>query len=64
MDLKDEAIYFSSLRRVNAGAVGLHRFVVRQDVALGLLIQHIDIVVCQVDNSYPVAGRINYHRGG
>ncbi|EIV2267284.1 TPA: hypothetical protein MAF88_003207 [Klebsiella pneumoniae] len=45
-------------------AVGLHCFVVRQNVALGLLIQHVNIVVGQVDNANPVAGRINDYRGG
>ncbi len=36
----------------------------RQDVALRLLIQHIDIVVCQIDNSRPQTACINHHRGG
>ncbi|HAJ8976055.1 TPA: hypothetical protein HOW11_004003 [Escherichia coli] len=48
----------------NALAVGLHCFVVRQNVALGLLIQHFDIVVGQVDNPHPAAGRINDYWGG
>lgn len=45
-------------------AVSLHCFVVRQNVALGLLIQHVDIVVSQVDDPHPIAGRINDYRGG
>ncbi len=36
----------------------------RQDVALRLLIQHIDVVVCQVQWPDPVTSRINDHRGG
>lgn len=36
----------------------------RQNVALGLLIQHVDIVVGQVDDPHPAAGRINDYRGG
>ena len=44
--------------------VRLHRLVVRQNVALGLLIQHIDIVVSQVDDPHPAAGRINDYWGG
>ncbi len=53
-----------SLSGVKVRAVSLHRFVVRQNVALGLLIQHIDIVVSQVDDPHPTAGRINDYRGG
>lgn len=45
-------------------AVRQHCFVVRQDVALGLHIQHVDIVVGQVDDPHPAAGRINDYRGG
>ncbi|MGQ9078339.1 hypothetical protein [Klebsiella pneumoniae] len=45
-------------------AVSLHCFIVRQDVTLGLLIQHVDIVVGQVDDPHPTAGRINDYRGG
>lgn len=52
------------MSRGNALAVGLHCFVVRQNVALGLLIQHVDIVVGQVDDPHPAAGRINDYRGG
>lgn len=52
------------MSRGNALAVGLHCFVVRQNVALGLLIQHVDIVVSQVDDAHPAAGRINDYRGG
>lgn len=48
----------------NARTVGLHRFVVRQNVTLGLLIQHIDIVVSKIDDPHPAAGRINDYRGG
>lgn len=48
----------------NLAAVSLHRYVVRQNVALGLLIQHIDIVVSQVDDPHPAARGINHHRGG
>lgn len=42
----------------------MHRYVVRQNVALGLLIQHVDIVVSKVDDPHPAAGRINDYRGG
>ena len=52
------------MSRGNATAVGLHCFVVRQNVALGLHIQHVDIVVGQVDDPHPVARRINDYRGG
>ncbi|HGZ0312965.1 TPA: hypothetical protein ACOJ3H_004752 [Klebsiella pneumoniae] len=45
-------------------AVDYYCFVVRQNVALGLLIQHVDIVVGQVDDPHPTAGRINDYRGG
>lgn len=48
----------------NVRAIGLHCFVVRQNVALGLLIQHVDIVVSQVDDPHPAAGRVNDYRGG
>ncbi|EIX9308323.1 TPA: hypothetical protein MM062_004651 [Klebsiella pneumoniae] len=44
--------------------IGLHCFVVRQNVALGLLIQHVDIVVSQVNDPHPTAGRINDYWGG
>ena len=53
-----------SLSGGNVRAIGLHCFVVRQDVTLGLLIQHIDIVVSQVDDPHPAAGRVNDYRGG
>lgn len=53
-----------SLGGGNVWAIGLHCFVVRQDVTLGLLIQHIDIMVGQVDDPHPAAGRINDYRGG
>lgn len=43
-------------------AVGQQRLVVRQDVALGLLIQHIDIMVGQVDDPHPAAGGIDDFR--
>ena len=52
------------MSRGNATAVGLHCFVVRQNVALGLLIQHINIVVGKVNDPHPAAGRINDYRGG
>ena len=45
-------------------AVRLPRFVMRQDVALGLLVQNVYIVVCQIDNPSPKTARINHHRGG
>lgn len=48
----------------NARTVGLHCFVVRQDVTLGLHIQRVDIVVGKVDDPHPAAGRINDYRGG
>ncbi len=53
-----------SLIGVKVRAVSLHCFVVRQNVALGLRIQHIDIVVSKVDDPYPAARGINHHRGG
>lgn len=48
-------------------AVRLPRFVMRQDVALRLLIQHVDIVVCQVDKTtgslyQPPPRRVNFSR--
>ena len=52
------------MSRGNATAVGLHCFVVRQNVALGLHIQHVDIVVSKVDDAHPAAGRINDYLGG
>ncbi len=45
-------------------AVRLPRFVMRQDVALRLHVQRVNIVVGQVDDPHPVAGRINDYRGG
>lgn len=42
----------------------MHRYVVRQNVALRLSIQHVDIVVGQVDDPHPAARGINHHRGG
>lgn len=45
-------------------AVGLHCFVVRQNVALGLTVHYVDIVVGQVDNPHPAARGINDYRGG
>lgn len=41
-------------------AVSLPRFVMRQDVALRLLIQYIPVVVRSVDGFNPVARRIDY----
>ena len=34
----------------------------RQDVALRLLVQHIDVVISEVDDVYPVTGRVRYFR--
>ncbi len=48
----------------NLLAVRLPRFVVRQNVALRLSVQHVDIVVGQVDDPHPAARGINHHRGG
>lgn len=45
-------------------AVRLPRFVMCQNVALRLLIQHVDIVVGQIDNPGPQTSGINHHRGG
>lgn len=45
-------------------AVSLPRFVMHQDVSLGLLIQDVNIVVCHVDNPGPQAARINHLRDG
>ncbi len=42
-------------------AVRLPRFVMRQDVALCLPIQNVDVVISQVDWFYPVTGGFNYH---
>lgn len=41
-------------------AVRLPRFVMRQDVALRLLIQHIPVVRCTVERFNPVASRVHY----
>ena len=41
-------------------AVFLPRFVMRQDVALRLLIQYIPVVVRSVDGFNPVASRVHY----
>ncbi|HAT1665509.1 TPA: hypothetical protein I8Y34_004794 [Raoultella ornithinolytica] len=51
-----------SLGGVKIGAIRQHSFIVRQNVALGLLIQHIDIVVGQVDDPHPAAGGIDDFR--
>lgn len=45
-------------------AVRQHYFVVRQNVALGLTVHHVNIVFGQVDDPHPAAGRINDYRGG
>lgn len=45
-------------------AIAPYRFIVRQNVSLSLHIQHVDIVVGQVDDPHPAAGRINDYRGG
>lgn len=42
--------------------VSQYRFVMRQNVALRLLIQHVDIVLCEVDDIYPVTGGVRYFR--
>ena len=52
------------LIRTFLSTVNLRRFVMRQNVALGLHIQHVDIMVSQIDNPHPTAGRINDYRGG
>ncbi len=36
----------------------------RKNVALCLTVEYMDIMVCQVDDFYPVAGSINDYRGG
>lgn len=51
-----------SLNGVKVGAIRQHSFIVRQNVALGLLIQHIDIVVGQIDDPNPATGGINDFR--
>lgn len=51
-----------SLSGVKIGAIRQNCFIVRQNVALGLLIQHIDIVIGQVDDPHPVAGGIDDFR--
>lgn len=43
-------------------AVRLPHFVMRQDVFLRLLIQHINVMIGQEDRLYPVTGSINDHR--
>lgn len=53
-----------SLSGVKVGAISLNRLIVRQNVAFRLLVQHIDIVVGQVDDPHPAARGINHHRGG
>ncbi|HED2507895.1 TPA: hypothetical protein R4Y84_003112 [Klebsiella michiganensis] len=53
-----------SLDGVKVGAISLNRLIVRQNVAFGLRVQHVDIVVGQVDDPHPAAGGINHHRGG
>ncbi len=57
-------ISYQELVRTFLSTVNLRRFVMHQNVALGLLIQHVDIVVSQVDDPHPTAGRINDYRGG
>lgn len=55
----------SQLPNLSAGfflAVRLPRFVMRQDVALRLLIQHGNIVLSEVDDAHPVTGRVRYFR--
>ncbi|HHB8228013.1 TPA: hypothetical protein ACN7PH_003537, partial [Klebsiella pneumoniae] len=47
------------LKGIFFGAIRGYRSIVRHNVALRLLIQHIDIVVGQVDGPHPVAGGIN-----
>lgn len=41
-------------------AVRLPRFVMRLDVALRLLVQHIPVVSRAVDGLNPIAGRVHY----
>lgn len=41
-------------------AVRLPRFVVRQDVALRLAVQNINIVISKVDWLHPVAASVDY----
>ncbi|HBU6971541.1 TPA: hypothetical protein MC633_000025 [Raoultella planticola] len=53
-----------SLSGVKVGAISQNRFIVRQNVALGLLIQHVNISVSEIDNFRPQAPCINDHRGG
>lgn len=45
--------------RFYSGAVGLHRFVVRQNVFLRLAIHHLDIVLSEANDAYPVAPGID-----
>lgn len=45
-------------------AVRLPRFVMSQNVALGLLIQDVNIMVGHVDNPSPQTARINHLRDG
>lgn len=40
--------------------VRLPRFVMRQDVALRLAVQNVDVVISQVDWLYPVTSRIDH----
>lgn len=41
-------------------AVSLPRFVMRQDVFLRLVVQHIPVVRCAVDGFNPVASRVHH----
>ncbi len=43
-------------------AVRFPRFVVRQNVPLRMFIQHGNIVLSKVDDTYPVTGRVRYFR--
>lgn len=43
-------------------AVALNRPVVRKNVPLRLFIQHGNIVLSEVDDAYPVTGRVRYFR--
>lgn len=43
-------------------AVRLPSFVVRQDVTLRLLVHYLNVVLSEVDDIYPVTGRVRYFK--
>lgn len=43
-------------------AVCLPRFIIRQDVFLGVVVQTVDVVLSKINWLYPITGGINHHR--